>query len=105
VAEDSTIVDNEHNILFVWPCRVTYEDFELDADYIRVDQKNHLIFASGSIDPRTKRYIGRPLSKSKSEKPVASDSLLFNYKLKKVNFITRHPSRKVILYREGRQKT
>jgi hypothetical protein len=84
VAEDSTIVDNEHDILYLYGrARVTYEDFELDADYIRVDQKNHLIFASGSIDPRTKRYVGRPLSKSKSEKPVASDSLLFNYTTKK----------------------
>ncbi|WP_439698086.1 putative LPS assembly protein LptD [Mucilaginibacter sp. AW1-7] len=84
VAEDSTIVDNEHNILYLYGrARVTYEDFELDADYIRVDQKNHLIFASGSIDPRTRRYVGRPLSKSKNEKPIASDSLLFNYTTKK----------------------
>jgi lipopolysaccharide assembly outer membrane protein LptD (OstA) len=84
VAEDSTIVDNDHNILYLYGrARVTYEDFELDADYIRVDQKNHLIFASGSIDPRTKRYIGRPISKSKNEKPIASDSLLFNYNTKK----------------------
>jgi hypothetical protein len=84
VAEDSTIVDNERNIIYLYGrARVTYEDFELDAEYIRVDQKNHLIFASGLIDPRTKRYLGRPLSKSKSEKPVASDSLLFNYDTKK----------------------
>jgi hypothetical protein len=84
VAEDSTKADNERNILYLYGrARVTYEDFELDADYIRVDQKNHVIFARGSIDPRTKRYIGRPISKQKNDKPVSSDSLLFNYETKK----------------------
>jgi hypothetical protein len=83
-AEDSSYVDNDNKISYLYGrARVTYEDFELDADYIRVDEKNHLIFARGSIDPRTRRYVGRPISKSKSEKPVASDSLLFDYKTKK----------------------
>jgi lipopolysaccharide assembly outer membrane protein LptD (OstA) len=83
-SEDSSYVDNDNKISYLYGrARVTYEDFELDADYIRVDEKNHLIFARGSIDPRTKRYIGRPISKSKNEKPVASDSLLFDYKSKK----------------------
>ncbi|WP_233524386.1 putative LPS assembly protein LptD [Mucilaginibacter conchicola] len=85
VAEDSTFVDNEHKITHLYgKARVTYEDFELDADYIRVNEKTHLIFARGSIDPKSKRYIGRPLSKSKEEKPIASDSLIFDYKTKKV---------------------
>ncbi|MDN5289350.1 MAG: LPS-assembly protein LptD [Mucilaginibacter sp.] len=84
VAEDSTHVDNVHDILYLYgKARVTYEDFELDADYIKVDQKNHVIFARGSIDPRTHRYIGRPISKQKNDKPVSSDSLLFNYETKK----------------------
>lgn len=83
-AEDSTVVDQVHEITYLYGnARVTYEDFELDADYIRVDQKNHLLFASGSIDPVTKRYIGRPISKQGKEKPILSDSLLFNYKTKK----------------------
>ncbi|WP_377114787.1 putative LPS assembly protein LptD [Mucilaginibacter litoreus] len=84
VAEDSTFVDNENKITYLYgKARVTYEDFELDAEYIRLDEKKHLIFASGAIDPRTRRHIGRPLSKSGTEKPVASDSLLFDYKTKK----------------------
>jgi len=83
-AEDSTITDNVHDILYLYGrARVTYEDFELDADYIRVDKKHNLLFAKGSIDPVTKRYIGRPISKQKNDKPVESDSLLFNYKTKK----------------------
>jgi lipopolysaccharide assembly outer membrane protein LptD (OstA) len=83
-AEDSTIVDQVHEITYLYGnARVTYEDFELDADYIRVDQKSHLMFARGSIDPITKRYIGRPISKQGKDKPILSDSLLFNYKTKK----------------------
>ncbi|MET3979957.1 lipopolysaccharide assembly outer membrane protein LptD (OstA) [Mucilaginibacter sp. UYP25] len=83
-AEDSSFVDNDHKIKYLYGrARVTYEDFELDADYIRVDENKHQIFARGSIDSKTRRYIGRPLSKSGTEKPVASDSLLFDYKSKK----------------------
>jgi len=83
-AEDSTRYDDVHQILYLYGRgRVTYEDFELDADYIRVDQKNKIIFASGRIDPLTKRYIGRPISKQGKDKPVISDSLMFHYETKK----------------------
>ncbi len=38
-ADDSTRVDDIHNILYLYgKARVTYEDFELEADFIRVDQ-------------------------------------------------------------------
>ncbi|MDB5135500.1 MAG: LPS-assembly protein LptD [Mucilaginibacter sp.] len=83
-AEDSTRYDDARQILYLYGrARVTYEDFELDADYIRVDEKNKIIFASGQIDPLTKRYIGRPISKQGKEKPVTSDSLRFHYETKK----------------------
>jgi lipopolysaccharide assembly outer membrane protein LptD (OstA) len=83
-ADDSTYDDEVHQISYLYGrARVTYEDFELDADYIRVDYKNHTIFASGRTDPLTKRYIGRPISKQGKDKPVTSDSLLFHYETKK----------------------
>jgi hypothetical protein len=83
-ADDSTVVDQLHDITYLYgKARVTYEDFELDADYIRVDQKNHLLFAKGSIDPITKRYVGKPISKQGKDAPIVSDSLLFDYKTKK----------------------
>ena len=83
-AEDSTVVDQEHEITYLYgKARVTYDDFELDADYIRVDQKNNLLFAKGSIDPITKQYVGKPISKQGKEDPILSDSLLFNFKTKK----------------------
>lgn len=82
--DDSTITDNVHKILYLYGhARVKYQDVEMDADFIRVDQKNNLIFASGSTDPLTHRYIGRPITKQGKDKPVESDSLLFNYKTKK----------------------
>jgi hypothetical protein len=83
-AEDSTIVDQDNQITYLYgKARVTYEDFELDADFIRVDQKNHLLFAKGSYDPVTKKYIGKPISKQGKEQPLISDSLFFNYNTKK----------------------
>ena len=83
-ADDSTIVDKTNQITYLYGnARVKYEDFELDADYIRLDQKNHLLFAKGSTDPITHRYIGRPISKQAKDKPLYSDSLVFDYKTKK----------------------
>ena len=83
-ANDSTFYDDVHQILYLYgQARVVYEDFELDADYIRVDEKNKIIFGSGQIDPLTKRYIGRPIFKQGKDKPVISDSLRFHYETKK----------------------
>ena len=83
-ADDSTIVDKTHNIMYFYGhARVKYQDVEMDADYIRVNQKTHLVFASGMIDPITHRYIGRPIIKQAKDKPVECDSLLFDSKTKK----------------------
>ena len=83
-AEDSTFVDVKNNIVYLWgKARVTYTDFELDADYIKVDKKNHMIYAQGSNDPKTHQYVGRPISKQKNESAVESDSIVFNYETKK----------------------
>jgi len=83
-ADDSTYADVKNDITYLYGnARVKYEDFELDADFIRVDKKNHLLFARGSTDSITKRYIGRPISKQGNEDPVTSDSLFFDYKTKK----------------------
>ncbi len=83
-AEDSSYTDAEHNMEYYYgKARVTYDDFELDADYIRIDKNKHLIFSSGRIDPKTHRYTGRPITKQKNEKPAAADSLYYNYETKK----------------------
>lgn len=83
-AEDSTRSDQVHKITYLYGnAKVTYEDFELNADFIRVDQNRHLIFASGLIDPKTHRYLGKPISKQKGQSPTISDSLYFDYKTKR----------------------
>ncbi|WP_276362146.1 putative LPS assembly protein LptD [Daejeonella sp. H1SJ63] len=83
-AEDSIIADMPNNIVFLYgKAKVKYEDFELEADYIRLDQKNNSMFASGLTDPKTKKYNGKPLLTQGSEPPLTTDSLFFNYKTKK----------------------
>lgn len=62
--------------------RVKYEDFELDAEYIRLDQKNKKIFARGKFD-KDGRYHNRPIFKQGSEPPATTDSLMFNIETKK----------------------
>ncbi len=83
-AVDSVRVDNINNIAYLYgKAHVKYEDFELDADYIRLDQKNNTVFARGVTNPANKRYTGKPLIKQGSEPPLTTDSLFFNYKTKK----------------------
>ncbi|GGI26004.1 hypothetical protein GCM10008119_20480 [Pedobacter mendelii] len=78
-ANDSVRFSKDRSIIYMYGnARVIYGDFELDADYIRYDQKNNVIFASGKIDPKTKRYVGRPIFKSGSEGSAVADSLYYN---------------------------
>ena len=78
-ARDSIRMNKAGNIIYMYGnARVTYGDFELDADYIRYDQKNNIIFASGRTDPKTKRYVGKPIFKSGTEGTAMADSLYYN---------------------------
>jgi lipopolysaccharide assembly outer membrane protein LptD (OstA) len=83
-AEDSTTFSNDKETTYFHKnARVSYGDFQLDADYIEVNKKMHTIFARGSIDPKTKRYVGRPISKQGDESPITTDSIAYNYETKK----------------------
>jgi lipopolysaccharide assembly outer membrane protein LptD (OstA) len=83
-AQDSIRIDHITNIIYLYgKARIIYNDFQLDADYIRLDQKNNLAFAKGYTDPKSNRYNGRPIFKQGSEPPITTDSLVFNYKTKK----------------------
>ncbi|MGV8879884.1 MAG: putative LPS assembly protein LptD [Sphingobacteriaceae bacterium] len=83
-AEDSIHADPVNNIIYLYgSARVIYDDFELDADYIRLDKNNNTIYASGIIDPKSKRFSGRPIYKQKDDKPLVADSMRFNYITKK----------------------
>ena len=83
-AEDSIRFDRQNNVVYLYgSSRIAYEDFELVADYIRLDQKNNTLFAKGLNDPKTKRFKGRPIFTQSGQQPVTTDSLVFNFKNKK----------------------
>jgi lipopolysaccharide assembly outer membrane protein LptD (OstA) len=78
-ASDSVRFSKDKSIIYMYGnARVVYGDFELDADYIRYDSKNNVIFASGKKDPKTQRYVGRPIFKSGAEGSAIADSLYYN---------------------------
>lgn len=82
-ADDSTRTDFTNNILYLYGnAKIKFEDFELTADFIRVDRNNNLMFASGAYD-HNKRYRGRPIFKSKTDPPTTTDSLYYNFQTKK----------------------
>jgi hypothetical protein len=69
-AEDSIRFDRAKNVVYLYgKARVFYNDFELDADYIRLDQENNTVFAKGRSDPKTNRYRGKPIFKQGQESP------------------------------------
>ncbi|HCN82130.1 MAG TPA: hypothetical protein DIT07_00695 [Sphingobacteriaceae bacterium] len=81
---DTVFLDFKTNIRYlIGKARVIYGDFELDADYIRLDQNTNEIFAKGSYDSITHRYTGRPIFKPSGEPPFTTDSLAYNYESKK----------------------
>lgn len=83
-AEDSIRIDRKNEIIYLYgKARIIYTDFELDADFIRLDQKHNTIFASGRFDKTTNRYAGKPIFKQGSDAPITTDSLIFNIESKK----------------------
>lgn len=83
-AEDSIVTDQVNNIVYLYGrARITYDDAAIDADYIKLDQKNHNAYARGNVNPKTKRYFGKPILKQKNDSPVTADSLVFDYVTKK----------------------
>ena len=76
---DSVKFSKNKSIVYMYGnARVNYGDFELDADYIRYDSKNNVIFASGRNDPKTNRYVGKPIFKTGTDGSAIADSLYYN---------------------------
>ncbi|RZM23412.1 MAG: hypothetical protein EOO88_26260 [Pedobacter sp.] len=75
---DSTNVDKIKEITYFYGnARIVYDSFELDADFIRYDKKNNVIFARGRKDSKG-RYVGRPIFKMDKEGSSIADSLFYN---------------------------
>ena len=85
VANDSSWNEVSKNILHLYNgAKVKYQDFELAADYIRLDRNTNQLFASGISDHNGK-YIGRPVVIFPGESPKSVDSLVYDYKSREGN--------------------
>ncbi|RYF19171.1 MAG: LPS-assembly protein LptD [Flavobacteriales bacterium] len=84
-ANDSTHIDKKNGIMHLYgKARVIYETFELDAEYIRYDSKNNIIFARGVTNDKGK-YYGRPIFKMGADGTGIADSISYNTKTGKGN--------------------
>lgn len=85
IARDSQRTEVDKNISHLYRgAKVKYQDFELSADYIRLDRNKKQIFASGIIDHNGK-YVGRPIIMTGAESPKTVDSLLYDYEKQEGN--------------------
>lgn len=83
-AQDSVKYNKDKSVIYLYgQAKVLYGDFELSADFIRLDNINNTVFASGLTNSQTKKYVGKPLFKSGSEGSAISDSLYYNFKTSK----------------------
>ncbi|TKC10314.1 LPS-assembly protein LptD [Pedobacter polaris] len=82
-AKDTTAIDRKNGVMQLYgSARVIYEDFELDAEYIRFDSRNNTIFARGVKNDKGK-YFGRPIFKMGKDGTSIADSLTYNTKMSK----------------------
>jgi lipopolysaccharide assembly outer membrane protein LptD (OstA) len=72
-AEDSARVDKKNEVMHLYgKARVVYEDFQLDAEYIRFNSKENTIFARGITNEKGK-YVGKPIFKMGNEAASNAD--------------------------------
>ena len=77
-AKDSVVLDRKNEIQYLYGgARIKYQGLELDAEFIRFDNKNKVIFASGKNDDKGK-YYGRPIFKTEGQGSSMADSLSYN---------------------------
>src|SRR5690606_39536865 len=61
VSKDSIWNEVKRNVVHLYNgAKVKYKEFELSADYIRLDRNTNILFASGVID-HNGDYVGRPV--------------------------------------------
>jgi len=86
IAVDSQKSEVAKNISHLYRgAKVKYQDFELSADYIRLDRNQKKIFASGIYDKNGK-YVGRPIViMGNGESPKTVDSLYYDYEKQEGN--------------------
>ncbi len=85
IAEDSTVMDIKGQIINLYgKAKVTYDDIELEADYIRIDWGKSEIFAYGSPDTTKKgeKTKGKPVFSQSGDK-YNTDTIRYNFKSRK----------------------
>ncbi len=81
-AKDSAVVDRKNEVQYLYGgARVKYEGLELDAEFIRFDNKSKIVFAKGSTNDKGK-YYGRPIFKTEEQGSSMADSLTYNLNAK-----------------------
>ncbi|MBB6499402.1 hypothetical protein [Pedobacter cryoconitis] len=79
-AVDSTKYSKDGSTIYLYgKAKVTYQSFELDADYITYNSKTNTVFASGRKNQRG-RYAGRPVILMEKQGASVADSILMNVK-------------------------
>jgi hypothetical protein len=82
-ADDSIKFSVDGNIVYLYGnARISYEEMELSSGFVRLDQKNKLLFASGRLN-KYSVYKGRPIIKQGTEPPITADSLTYNFASKR----------------------
>ncbi|MFN4146673.1 MAG: putative LPS assembly protein LptD [Runella sp.] len=82
-AQDSTIMEPAAQEVHLYgKAKVTYGSIILEADYIRLNWKTNEVFARGTYDSTTRKWIGKPIFQDRSEK-YDTDEIRYNFKSKK----------------------
>lgn len=82
-AQDSTIMDpGGQEVHLYGKANVTYGAIILDADYIRLNWKTNEVFARGTYDSTTTKWVGQPIFQDNGEK-YDTKELRYNFKSKK----------------------
>lgn len=82
-AQDSTIMDpGQQEVHLYRKAKVTYGAIILEADYIRLNWKTNEVFARGTYDSTSKKWIGQPIFQDNGEK-YDTKELRYNFKSKK----------------------
>ncbi|MDA9554855.1 putative LPS assembly protein LptD [Pelobium sp.] len=79
-AADSSVYDAKHNVWYLYgKARVTYGPKQVDAGFIKLNQKDNTIFAKGKIDSLG-HFSGLPIFKDPEQGTLTADSVFYNFK-------------------------
>ncbi|MEZ4902444.1 MAG: putative LPS assembly protein LptD [Spirosomataceae bacterium] len=82
-SKDSTIMDPTDQVVHLYgQAKVTFGAIVLEADYIRLNWKTNEVYARGSYDSTSQKWVGQPIFQDNGEK-YDTKELRYNFKSKK----------------------